>query len=88
MPFSKTTWQKVQGVVQEGAGWYTAVGICAGGNGKPFVRVTRGRAIPGGDPETGAPVKQAQKWNVKSRERWEQVKAVVDQAFEDMESGS
>jgi len=85
MSFQKTKWNKLIGTVKEGAGWYTAIGICSNG-GNPFVRVARGRAIPDFErDETDAPIKQAQKFNIKSRERAEELCMFIMAAFDEME---
>lgn len=70
--YATNVWQDDPVLIQEGGGWWTAIGVVQG-DGKPFIRVARGRAVPGNDPETNCPIKQQQKFNVKSAERAEAV---------------
>jgi len=86
--FQKTNWMEVIGTVKEGAGWYTAAGVVEAG-GKPFVRIARGQAVLGGDPETNAPVKQAQKLNIKTAARARELIGLLELAatkLEEMEA--
>lgn len=75
-----STWVDSQ-IVMLGMGWAFQVGVIRDSDGTLKIRIAKGQLK---DPTT---VSQRQKFNIKRRKEWEQIKPLVDEYLAKLESG-